>query len=178
MTEYEVKEFYNGHQEWYLNGVINRTDGPEKVTPCDYEMYQVKVYPNGTTSWYQNGKLSREIGPAVTWPIGHEFWYYNGKLHRNDGPAITNYLGEKTWYCHGQLHRLDGPAVEKSESHHYYFRDEHFKYKSDYERKVQEYKDSQSISIGKGVIHTSDPLAGKQVEIDGRKYILKPVSTY
>ena len=53
-------------EEWYLNGVIGRTDGPSVV------------YYNGDQRWYYNNILHRAGGPAIILADGTEEWYNNG----------------------------------------------------------------------------------------------------
>ena len=87
MTE-EIKHRVhpNGSQEWRLNGLKHRLDGPAFI---DSDGYQ---------KWYQNGLCHRVDGPAVIWADGTEFWLQNGKFHRLDGPAIIDADGGQTWY--------------------------------------------------------------------------------
>ena len=55
-----------GDKEWYLNGVLHRTDGP--AIECG----------DGHKAWYQDGQRHRLDGPAVEWKSGAKAWWING----------------------------------------------------------------------------------------------------
>ena len=84
------KYIENGHEYWYLNEELHRTDGP------------AITYSDGTQKWYLNGELHRTDGPAVTYSNGTQEWYLNGERHRTDGPAITYPNGSQAWYLKGE----------------------------------------------------------------------------
>jgi hypothetical protein len=72
IMEPTLKTHKNGIQEWRLNGVYHREDGP------------AIIYPDGTQKWWLNGDLHREDGPAVIYPYGTQEWYLNGKEITNE----------------------------------------------------------------------------------------------
>jgi hypothetical protein len=115
-------------------------------------------YPNGTKYWYLNGKLHREDDPAVEYSDGTKYWYLNGEPHRENGPAIERSDGTKRWYLNGKYHREDGPAVEHSDGTKYWFLNGERLTKQDF-------------------LARTNSCNGKVVEIDGKKYQLKEVST-
>ncbi len=106
-----------GREEWRINGLLHREDGPALTTF------------KGTKAWYLHGHLHRTDGPAMeisetealSFDEGileregrernsHE-WWLNGELHRENGPAVYDNKGEcLEWWYHGKLHREDGPA--------------------------------------------------------------------
>jgi hypothetical protein len=92
------KTLPNGTQEWSLNGLLHREDGPAVIRP------------DGAKVWWQNGLRHREDGPAVIWPDGTQEWWLNGQLHREDGPAFIGADGAKAWWQNDKRHREDGPA--------------------------------------------------------------------
>ena len=59
-------EWWNGHKEWYQNGVYHRTDGP------------AIEHADGSKSWWQNGQRHRADGPAIEWASGRKDWFING----------------------------------------------------------------------------------------------------
>ena len=65
MIEYTVRVYDNGDKYWFLNGDLNRKDGPSIE------------YADGTTAWYLNGKIHREDGPAVELATGEKRWFLN-----------------------------------------------------------------------------------------------------
>lgn len=79
----------NGNQEWSLDGVWHRVDGPAVIES------------DGTQHWWLFGKMHRENGPAYTSPDGRESWFIDGAPHRVDGPAITRSDGVKKWWLFG-----------------------------------------------------------------------------
>ena len=90
MTEHTV--YYDGTQQWCLNGNFHREDGP------------ALIYANGSQCWCLNGVYHREDGPAVTRSDGTQEWWLNGHLHREDGPAIIYADGQQQWYLNGIQH--------------------------------------------------------------------------
>ena len=90
MSVPEMKEWPNGTKEWYLNGILHRTDGPAIEGS------------NGLKVWYLNGERHRTDGPAIEYPNGTKEWRLNGFLHRNDGPAIEWSTGTKEWWLNGE----------------------------------------------------------------------------
>jgi len=81
---------HDGTQEWLLNGVRHREDGP------------AVIHPDGTQAWFLNGRRHREDGPAVIHPDGSQAWYLNGLFHREDGPAVSHPNGTQAWYLNGE----------------------------------------------------------------------------
>ena len=68
----------DGSKGWYLNGLLNRTDGP------------ALEFPNGTKYWYLNDKLHRSDGPAVEYADGDGEWYIDGvKLSEKEYLQVT-----------------------------------------------------------------------------------------
>jgi hypothetical protein len=124
-------EYVDGTQEWWVNGLLHREDGPAVIR---------KNLGNLDNQWYLNGQLHRENGPAVEYANGTEEWYREGKRHRIGGPAVINrddglmrwfqdfkyhVLGSavepvtfsKEWWVDGYRHRDDGPAVINADGH-------------------------------------------------------------
>jgi len=62
----EIRFYYNGAKQWWLNGKLHREDGPA-------------IESNGTKQWWLNGKRHREDGPAIEWNDGSKQWYLNNK---------------------------------------------------------------------------------------------------
>lgn len=90
-----------GVEEYRLNGVLHRINGP------------ARVWPNGDGEYYQNGRLHRADGPAII-RHGRQMWMVNGILHREDGPAIDHGDGGYEYYQNHVRHRVDGPAVVRA----------------------------------------------------------------
>ena len=90
MIKYEVKVYPNGTKKWFVNGKLNREDGP------------AVEWANGDKWWYLNDELHREDGPAVESPFGDKKWFVNGKLNREDGPAVEYANGTKKWFLNGK----------------------------------------------------------------------------
>lgn len=85
---------------------------------------------------------------------GRTEWYQNGNLHREDAPAIEYADGSKEWYRNGEQHREDGPAVECANGYKsWWLNGEQFT-EAEFRRRVDSYD-------------------GKEVEIDGKVYVLK-----
>ena len=120
----------------------------------NYIEYTVRVYDDGFIKWYLNGLLHREGGPAVEHASGVKEWYLNNQRHREDGPARI-WVGEcREWWFKNQLHREDGPAIE--------------------------FEDGTKAWFLNGVEYTEEEFNnkmnscdGKEVEIEGKTYILK-----
>jgi len=113
----------NGTQEWYVNGLLHRTDGPAVIREDGHKEWRVNgqrhrvdgpavEHPNGDFDWWLNGELHRTDGPAVIREDGTKKWYLNGRLHRFDGPAAIMHDGSTGWFQNNLLHRTDGPAIE------------------------------------------------------------------
>ena len=109
-----------------------------------------------TKYWYLNDKLHREDGPAIEWFNGDKAWCLNDRLHREDGPAIEFFNGDKYWYLNGKLHRTDGPAVEHTNGSKSWFLNGVRYTKSEFNAKMN-----------------PNSCEGKEVEIDGKTYVLK-----
>lgn len=64
------RKYKNGDQEWILNNMHHREDGP------------ALIFMNGTEYWFKHGLHHREDGPAITYPYpqrhGRNKWYING----------------------------------------------------------------------------------------------------
>lgn len=116
--------------------------------------YKVKVYKHKTEWRNLNGKLHREDGPAVEWRDGEKMWYLNGQLHREDGPAIENTNGYKSWWLNDILHREDGPAIECANGDKEWYLNGQELTEDEFNQRI-------------------DSCEGKEIEIDGKKYILK-----
>jgi hypothetical protein len=91
-------EIYGPAKLWYVNGQLNRADGPA-------------VQGGNAEHWFRHGRAHREDGPASTWEDGTRVWYWDGSLHRIDGPAIEYANGPSEWWRRDVLHRNGGPAV-------------------------------------------------------------------
>ena len=122
--------------------------------------YKVTVYSNGDIYWHnKEGLFHREDGPAVEYPNGSKHWYINNELHREDGPAVEFANGNRYWYIKGKRHREDGPAKEYANGTKRW-------YLEDVEYTEEEYnKKMNPVSCN-----------NKEVEIDGKTYILKEKS--
>ena len=82
-------------------------------------------------------------------------WYnLDDELHRENGPAVEWTNGDKEWYLNGKLHREDGPAVEEANGDKEWWL-------NGKELTEQEFKER------------TGSYAGREVEIDGKTYILK-----
>ena len=92
-------------EEWRLNGVLHREDGP------------ARTYSNGTKQYYKHGYLHRIGGPAVEANYGYctkTVYYYEGKIHNEKGPAyIERWCNSELlkYFENDTLHHLQGPAV-------------------------------------------------------------------
>ena len=72
LAEFEV--YPDGTQEWLLDGVFHRTDGP------------AISYPSGFQAWFRNGLVHRLDGPAITFPNGYLAWYIHGRFIASEPP--------------------------------------------------------------------------------------------
>ena len=90
MIKYEVRVYLSGTKRWYLEGKLNRLDGP------------AIEWADGAKHWYSKGQLHRPDGPAVESTSGTKEWYLHGKLNRTDGPAVEWVDGDKEWYFEGK----------------------------------------------------------------------------
>jgi hypothetical protein len=61
-----IVSLVTGTEEWYLNGMLHREDGP------------AVIYADGVCEWWQQNKLHRTDGPAVETPGGYKEWWQNG----------------------------------------------------------------------------------------------------
>jgi hypothetical protein len=104
-TRYTVIVHDNGTEQWTLNDLTHRENGPAIERP------------NGDKEWYFAGRYHRESGPAVIHADGYQAWYHHGVYHREDGPAFIYGNNSESWYLNGKRHRLDGPAVTKYSKH-------------------------------------------------------------
>lgn len=92
-------------EEWRLNGLLHRDDGP------------ARIYSNGTKQYYKHGYLHRVGGPAVQ--ANHEYckktvYYFEGVIHNSNGPAyIERWINSELlkYFEQDKLHHLKGPAV-------------------------------------------------------------------
>ena len=123
--------------------------------------YTVEII-EGTTRWYKEGTdiLHRENGPAIENINGDKFWCKEGKYHREGGPAIENINGDKFWCKEGKYHREGGPAIEHANGDKLWFLEGKEYTEEEYNKAMNKEKCS---------------VAGKIVEIDGKKYILQEV---
>lgn len=64
-TDGPVVEFWDGSEEWWLNGQRHRTDSPSYIGS------------DGRKEWRQHGKLHRLDGPALMYPGGCSMWWIN-----------------------------------------------------------------------------------------------------
>lgn len=96
-----VVTYTGGRQEWYLNNILHRADGPAIVGKTYY-------------GWYLWGRHHLEYGPAVSRKSGTTEWRFHGLLHRTGGPAIERSNTTQEWWYHGRRHRIGGPAIEYS----------------------------------------------------------------
>jgi hypothetical protein len=75
-----------GDQEWYVNGMLHRIDGPAVIKP------------NGSQYWWVDGKRHRTDGPAIIEAEGLQIWMVNYQFHRTDGPAVIHPNGSQEWW--------------------------------------------------------------------------------
>jgi hypothetical protein len=69
-----------GREEWRLNGVLHREDGPA----C--------IWPEGTEEWWLNSKRHRLDGPAFIRSDGYKRWFINGlEISEEDFNAMQNH---------------------------------------------------------------------------------------
>jgi len=100
MIEYTVKVYSNGYKAWYLNGKLQREDGPAAEGGNDYK------------AWYLDGKRHREDGPAIVWSNGDKQWYLNDeelteeKFNSRMNPAPS---------CNGKVVTIDGKQYKLKE---------------------------------------------------------------
>lgn len=91
-------------EEWCLNGLLHREDGPAYL----------RYWGNGSVRyemWYLDGRVHRRNGPARTdyrknGMVKSEEWLRNGVLRRGDGPAYIQYRKDgsvkyKGWALNG-----------------------------------------------------------------------------
>ena len=94
------------------------------------------------------------------YPSGDKYWFTKEYLlHREDGPAVEATDGFKSWHLNGKRHREDGPAIEYPEGTKRWY------------LKGKEYAEEE---FNQKMNPTS--CEGKEVEIDGKTYILKEKS--
>ena len=86
-------------------------------------------------------------------------WCLNAQLHRLDGPAVEYVTGNRYWYEYGLLHRTTGPAVELASGTKFWYLDG---------KDLTEAEHAFAVA-------PKPTCAGKQVEIDGVKYVLTAV---
>ena len=126
-----------------------------------YTEYKVRVYPSGNRFWRsKEGLYHREDGPAVEYANGGKQWFINGRLHRKDGPAIEYTNGSKSWYINDLLHREDGPAIEYPDGDKHWYIEGEPCTEEEYNKKMNPIPSCE----------------GREVEIDGKTYILKEKS--
>ena len=88
---------------------------------------------------------------------GDRYWSNKDKqLHREDGPAVEFASGYKAWYINGLYHREDGPAIENANG-----------------TKAWYLKDINYTEEEFNQIMNPASCNNKEVEIDGKTYILK-----
>ena len=126
-----------------------------------YTYYSVLTYDNGDRYWSNKDKqLHREDGPAVEFASGYKAWYINGLYHREDGPAIESASGTRTWYIKGLRHREDGPAIEYPDGDKAWYLNGIHCTQKEFNQKMNPIPSCE----------------GREVEIDGKTYILKEKS--
>jgi hypothetical protein len=84
----------DGTQQWTLNGLWHRTNGPA-------------IIQRGYQAWYMHGRRHRTDGPAMIFSDGNQSWWWHGKLHRTDGPAVINPEGVNEWWINGVNKTID-----------------------------------------------------------------------
>ena len=104
--------------------------------------------------------MSKQIYEVHVFKNGSKHWFQNNRLHREDGPAIEYANGDKFWYQKGQRHREDGPASECTNGDKYWYLKDISFTKEEFDQKMSK----------------RDDCTGKIVEIDGKKYELRPVT--
>ena len=122
-----------------------------------YTEYTVEVHNDGDRFWFLNEQRHREDGPALEYSTGSKHWYINGERHREDGPALEYADGAKSWYINGQLHREDGPAAVSANGDKYWY------------IRGKQYTKEEFNQMMNPVPSCNN----KEVEIDGKTYILK-----
>jgi hypothetical protein len=92
-------------EEWRLNGLLHREDGP------------ARIYSNGTKQYYKHGYLHRIDGPAVDANHGYctkQVYYFEGVIHNENGPAYIEKWSDSEllkYFENDKLHHLQGPAI-------------------------------------------------------------------
>ena len=94
------------------------------------------------------------VPPSIEYSNGAKEWYKEGNHHREDGPACEYADGNKYWYKDGNLHREDGPAIEWTNGTKSW-------YLNGVKLSEQEFN------------NRINSCNGKEVEIDGKTYVLK-----
>ena len=56
-----------GTQEWHVNGLLHRLDGP------------ARIWPSGSQEWWVAGQWHRLDGPAVISAAGSQEWWVAGQ---------------------------------------------------------------------------------------------------
>ena len=64
-------EYADGDKSWYLNGFLNRSDGPA----VDFKE---------SKRWCKNNKLHRIDGPAIENSNGIKLWFLNGEEYSEE----------------------------------------------------------------------------------------------
>lgn len=88
--KYEIKRSQQGHEAYFCDGELHRSDGP------------ALILPSGSEWWWLNGEVHRADGPAIIRADGSQDWYREGKRHRLDGPARIYYGGYHGWWVDGK----------------------------------------------------------------------------
>ena len=62
----KMKVHPDGSKDWWLNGLLHRTDGP------------ALEWADGSKEWWLNGQFHRTDGPAYEGADGSKVWFLNG----------------------------------------------------------------------------------------------------
>ena len=116
-----TKSYLNMCDEWYVDGVLHREDGPAidfQIKPPGFWEYvymdnvfkqadepeilcKIPTY-NFYREWWQNGVRHNDHGPAVIRPDGYTKYCVNGKVHNSNGPAVILPDGTVEWWINGK----------------------------------------------------------------------------
>ena len=113
INDLPARIYYDGAQEWWKNGKIERDNDLPAYVRADVSI------------WYKNGKKHRDGDlPAVVHVDGTQYWYKNGKKHIDgDLPTLVDISGTMEWYKNGKCHRdNDLPAIIYADGTKYWYK--------------------------------------------------------
>jgi hypothetical protein len=91
MEYYSIERDGVKAEEWKLDGLLHREDGPAFRRS------------DGSYGYYINGQPHRVNGVAIRWGKDNiDFYYQNGQLHNEKGYAVNYADGTGCYYIHGK----------------------------------------------------------------------------